>query len=156
MCTNGSIQQAYILRKEVTSPTTASKVIITTGEERCNEVRHTKCICETRYCIGRIQDYHEDKRIIIWYNSWIFPVVYKKYVLYKGKQTIIYIRMLKSLYRMHFYSIFYYKQFRKDVEAIGFEVNPYSTCVANRMKYYIQKQSPGMSMIWNLAMWIPK
>ena len=65
--------------------------------------------------------------------------MYKKYVLYKGKQTIIYIRMLKSLYRMHFYSIFYYKQFRKDVEAIGFEVNPYNTCVAHRMKYYIQK-----------------
>jgi len=29
-------------------------------------------------------------------------------------------------------SILYYKKFRKDIKSIGFEVNPYDICVANR------------------------
>ena len=30
-------------------------------------------------------------------------------------------------------SLLYYKKFRKYIKSIGFEVNPYDTCVANRM-----------------------
>ena len=30
-------------------------------------------------------------------------------------------------------SLLYYKKFRKDIESIGFEVNPYNPCVANRI-----------------------
>jgi hypothetical protein len=41
--------------------------------------------------------------------------------------------MLKALYGMIIASILYYKKFRKDIEAIGFEVNPYDICVANRL-----------------------
>jgi hypothetical protein len=40
--------------------------------------------------------------------------------------------MLKALYRMLISSILYYKKFRKDIESIGFEVDPYDICVANR------------------------
>jgi hypothetical protein len=29
-------------------------------------------------------------------------------------------------------SILYYKKFRKDIESVGFEINPYDVCVANR------------------------
>jgi hypothetical protein len=54
----------------------------------------------------------------------ICPGVYDKYVLHKGKQKILYVRMLKALYGMLISSILYYKKFRKDIEGIGFEVNP--------------------------------
>ena len=30
-------------------------------------------------------------------------------------------------------SILYYEKFRKDIELVGFKVNPYEICVANRM-----------------------
>jgi hypothetical protein len=40
--------------------------------------------------------------------------------------------MLMALYGMLIASILYYKKFRKDIESIGFEVNPYDICVANR------------------------
>jgi hypothetical protein len=40
--------------------------------------------------------------------------------------------MLMALYGMMIASILYYKKFRKDIESIGFEVNPYNICVANR------------------------
>ena len=41
--------------------------------------------------------------------------------------------MLKALYGMPIASLLYYKKFRKDIKSIGFEVNPYDECVANKM-----------------------
>jgi len=41
--------------------------------------------------------------------------------------------MQKALYGMLKSSILYYKKFRAYIESIGFVVNPYDPCVANRM-----------------------
>jgi hypothetical protein len=60
------------------------------------------------------------------------PGAYDDYVIIEGKHKIIYVRMLKALYGMLISSIMYYKKFRKNIESIGFEVNPYDICVANR------------------------
>ena len=54
------------------------------------------------------------------------------YVGDEGKNKVVYVRMLKALYDMLISSILYYKKFRKDTESVGFEVNPYNICVANR------------------------
>jgi hypothetical protein len=63
------------------------------------------------------------------------PGVYNNYVINEGNNKILYMRMLRALFGMLVSSILYYKKFRKDVEAIGFEVNPYDICVANRTVY---------------------
>jgi hypothetical protein len=60
----------------------------------------------------------------------ICPGVYDHYVINEGKLKILYVRMLRALYGMLVSSILYYKKFGKDIEAIGFEVNPYDICVA--------------------------
>jgi hypothetical protein len=63
----------------------------------------------------------------------ICPGVYTDYVINKGKHKILYVRMLRALYGMLVFSILYLTSFlRKDIEAIGFEVNPYDICVANQ------------------------
>ena len=61
------------------------------------------------------------------------PEVYGDYVVYEGKSKVLYVKMLKALYGMLQSSLLYYKKFRKDIESIGFKVNPYDPCVANRM-----------------------
>ena len=66
------------------------------------------------------------------YNKYS-PFVYETY---KGK--VIYVRMKKVLYGMFLVSILYYQKFRSDIEAIGYEVNPYDIFVAN--KYIDKKQ----------------
>jgi hypothetical protein len=60
------------------------------------------------------------------------PGVYDDYVIMEGKHKIMYMRMLKAVHGMLISSILYYKKFRKDIELIRFEVNPYNICVANR------------------------
>ena len=41
--------------------------------------------------------------------------------------------MKKALYGMMLSSLLFYKHFRKDLESIGFEINPYDICVAHRI-----------------------
>jgi hypothetical protein len=72
------------------------------------------------------------------------PGVYDDYVINEGKHKILYVRMLKALYGMLISSILYYKKFRKDIELIGFEVNPYNICVELTGS---NKQSRGMLTI---------
>ena len=61
------------------------------------------------------------------------PETYEKYVVYEGNNKVLYVRMIKALYGMLQSSLLYYKKFRKDIESIGFKVNPYDPCVANRI-----------------------
>ena len=65
----------------------------------------------------------------------ICPGVYDNVVIYEGKQKqkVFYVRILKALYRMMIASLLYYKKFRNDIDSIGFEVNLFDICVANRM-----------------------
>jgi hypothetical protein len=41
--------------------------------------------------------------------------------------------VLKALYGMLQPALLYYKKFRKDIERIGFKINPYDPCIANRI-----------------------
>ena len=54
------------------------------------------------------------------------------YVVYDRGEKLVYMIMLKALYGMSLSSMLYYKNFRKDLESIGYKVNPYEPCVANK------------------------
>ena len=58
---------------------------------------------------------------------------YGDYVVYENGQPVLYVVMSRALYGMIQSSILYYRKFRKDIESIGFKVNPYDPCVANRI-----------------------
>ena len=59
-------------------------------------------------------------------------IKYKDYVVKENGRSVLYVRMCKALYGMIQSSLLYYRKFRKDIESIGFKVNPYDACVANR------------------------
>ena len=46
---------------------------------------------------------------------------------------MIYVEVLKAIYGMLQAALLWYKQFRADLEAIGFQFNKYDPCVANKM-----------------------
>jgi hypothetical protein len=63
----------------------------------------------------------------------IAPEVYIDFVVYEENIKTLYVKMLKATYGMMQSSLLYYKKFRKDIESIGFIINPYDPCVANRI-----------------------
>ena len=62
------------------------------------------------------------------------PAMYRKYVTYSPNgQAMLYVRLSKALYGMLRAALLFYKRLRSDLENMGFEVNPYNPCVANKM-----------------------
>ena len=61
----------------------------------------------------------------------ISPEKYSKFVQMYKRTKVIYIIMKKALNGMMMSSLLFYRHFRKDLESIGFEVNPYDICIAN-------------------------
>lgn len=61
----------------------------------------------------------------------LFPGVYENYVTYEGKSKVVFVEMLMALYGMLVSTVLFYKKFQKDIEAIGFQINPYNICVTN-------------------------
>ena len=62
------------------------------------------------------------------------PAMYRKYVTYSPNgQAMMYVRLSKALYGMLRAALLFYNILRSDLENMGFEVNPYDPCVANKM-----------------------
>ena len=62
------------------------------------------------------------------------PSMYRKYVTYSPNiQAMLYVRLSKAFYGMLRAALIFYKRLRSDLENMGFEINPYDPCVANKM-----------------------
>ena len=61
------------------------------------------------------------------------PSLYRKYIIMENGQEVLYVELLRALYGMLMSALLFYKQLVRDLESIGFKLNPYDLCVANRM-----------------------
>ena len=62
------------------------------------------------------------------------PSMYRMYVTYSSNgQAMMYVRLSKALYGMLIAALLLYKRLRSDLENMGFEINPYDPCVANKI-----------------------
>jgi hypothetical protein len=138
VCANESTQRAYMSREEASSPTAASEAILITGVIDSKQNRDVMTLDIPNAFVKTEISLDGDKIIMKIRGQLVdillelCPGVYDDYVIVEGKHKILYVRMLKAFYGMLISSILYYKKFRKDIESIGFEVNPYDICVANR------------------------
>ena len=48
-------------------------------------------------------------------------------------QKVLYVKVQKMLYEMLKSALLFYKKLRNNLESIGFKVNPYVPCVANKV-----------------------
>jgi hypothetical protein len=142
-CANGSTQHAYMERDDAASPTAMTESILITATINAKQKRDVmmadipnafvQTIVEEK---NQVKGEHIIMKIrgpLVDMLLEIAPEVYEGYSTYKGKTKVLYIKMLKAIYGMLLSSLLYYKKFCKDIESIGFEVNPYDPCVANRI-----------------------
>ncbi len=57
---------------------------------------------------------------------------YASYVITEDGKRVLYLKTLKALYGIIDASLLFYKKFKADLEKVGFKINPYDPCVANR------------------------
>ncbi len=139
-CANGSIQREYVSRDDAASPTAATESIFITGIIDAKEERDVMTAdIPNAFVQTEIDNKSFGQRVIMKIRGALVdilleinPSVYEPYVIYEGKSKVIYMLMNMALYGMIFSSLLYYKKFRRDIESIGFKVNQYDPCVANK------------------------
>jgi len=140
-CANGSAQREYIVREKAASPTVISESVFITS---CIDARESRdvmtCDIPNAFVQTEIQNQEIGERIIMKIRGTLleilvemYPEKYSEYVVEEGGRRTLYVVMLKALYGMMMSSLLYYLKFREDLEGIGFLVNPYDPCVANRI-----------------------
>lgn len=140
-CANGSTQREYIDRDDAASPTAATDSILITGTIDAKQGRDVMTAdIPNAFVQTNIDEKKVGHRVIMKIRGPLVDLLleldaptYAPFVIQEGKSKVVYVRMVKALYGLIIASLLYYKKFKKDIETIGFKVNPYDPCVANRV-----------------------
>ena len=138
-CANGRLQREYMERDEAASPTTMTESVMITATIDAKQNRDVMTAdIPNAFVQVDIDEKEKGERIIMKIRGLLVnmltelsPKTYEIYVVYERNNKVLYVRMIKALYGRLQSSLFYYKKFRKEIESIGFKVNPYDLCVAN-------------------------
>ena len=135
----GSKQRSYdgYEKSDGSSPTVITDSIFLTGVIEANENRAMSTIDVGNAFIQA----DNDERILMLVRGKVAelmvrvnPTLYRPYITYSKKGVpMLYVRLPKALYGMLRAALLFYKRLRKDLEFMGFEINPYDPCVANMM-----------------------
>jgi hypothetical protein len=61
------------------------------------------------------------------------PKLYQQYVLLEKGRSVLYLQLQKALYGMMKSTLLFYRKLVSELQEMGFEINPYNPCVANKM-----------------------
>ena len=58
---------------------------------------------------------------------------YKKYVVIKNGQEVLYVHITKAIYRLLLSALLFYKKLSMDLLKQDYKINPYHPCIANKI-----------------------
>ena len=148
-CVNGSKQQLWTDKEDSASPTVLLESVMITSvidaKEGCEVavIDIPECICPNRD--GRRTCDHENAREVGRTTCRGCTGSVRDYVVTERGQTVLYLELRKALYGMLQSALLFYKKLRRDLEKVGFVVNPYDPCVANKVVDGSQ-----MTVVWHV------
>ncbi|KAL7577140.1 hypothetical protein ACA910_019742 [Epithemia clementina (nom. ined.)] len=140
-CANGSVQRQWMDRKETASPTAATEAILLTVMIDAHESRDVMIADIPNAFIQKpMLKAEKGERVIMKKRGSLVdmlvemsPEIYQEQVVMEAGNKVLYFVITKAIYGMLVSALLFYKKLKKDLEEIGFEVNPYDPCIANRM-----------------------
>ena len=138
-CADGRKQREFIPKEEATSPTPKLESILLTCVIDAMENRDVATMDIPNAFVQTKID-NQNEKITMKMRGKLAellmktePTLYRKYVTTENGQPVLYVELLKALYGMLKSALLFYRQLVKDLKEIGFELNPYDPCVANRI-----------------------
>ena len=61
------------------------------------------------------------------------PEIYGLYVVFDNSRKLLYVQVLRALYRMFIAALLWCKQYKLDLEKQGIKFNPYYVCFVNKI-----------------------
>ena len=140
-CANGSKQREWINSDEAASPTVMTESVMLTATIEAEEKRDVATFDIPNAFIQTHVDERDSQgdRIIMKIKGAMIDMLveidpsYEDYVAMERGQKILYVHILRAIYGMLMSGLLFYKKFRTSIEKIGYEVNPYDPCVANKI-----------------------
>ena len=138
---NGKPTREWLSRDDAASPTAALESIMLTGIVDAKERRDTMSAdIPNAFIQTEMPEPAEGEERVIMKITGVLvdllvemsPEVYGPYVVCNNGRKVLYVQVLRALYGMLKAALMWYEKFRKDLESVGFEFNPYDPCVANR------------------------
>ena len=136
----GNKQWDFISKEDASSPTVATESVLLTCIIDAEEGRDVAVVdIPNAFIQTRIQDekdmvFIRIRGVLVDILLEIAPKVYKPYVCVdkKGNKTLL-VQCQNTIYGTMVASLLYYRKFTKSLTSIGFEINPYDPCVANKI-----------------------
>jgi hypothetical protein len=136
----GNKKRDYISKKDASSPTVSTKVVLFSCIIDTKEGRDVAVVdIQNAFVQTRVENEKDVAsikicRVLIDIMVEIAPYVYKSYVSrYKKGMKQLLVQCQNSLYGTMVASLFYYRKFVKSLTDIGFIIKPYNPCVANKI-----------------------
>ena len=136
----GNKQRDYIPKEDASSSTVAKESVILSCIIEAEEVRDVAVInIPNAFIQTRVEDekdmaFIKIQGVLVDILVEIAPDIYKDYITLdsKGKKQFL-VQCQNALYGKMVASLLYYRKFVKSLKDIGFVLNPYNPCVANKM-----------------------
>jgi hypothetical protein len=137
-CAGGSKQRKYLKSDESTySPTCSTEALMTTLVIDATEKRDI-AICDIpgAYLQTALPP---DKEIHMRLRGQFVDImcevnpVYKKFITYEHGKKVLYVRVLRAIYGCIESALLWYNLYSTTLKDLGFIINPYDRCVANKM-----------------------
>ena len=135
-CANGSVQREHVAKEEAAAPTVALESVFVTATIDAKEKQEIVTIDIP----GAFLHANNDDYVIMKMNGSpaelmvkTDPKFYRKYVTIEKGRKVLYLRLHKALYGMMKSALLFYKKLVRELKEMGFEINPYDPCVANKL-----------------------
>jgi len=136
-CADGSVQRQHVAKEEAAAPTVTSEAIFIQATIYAHENRDTAtCDIPGAFLQADNPDYVLMRLdgILAELMVKVDPKLYRKYITTNTKgKPVLYVQLEKAVYGMMKSALLFYRKLVADLTSLGFEINPYDPCVANKI-----------------------
>jgi hypothetical protein len=135
-CANGSVQRDHIAKEEAAAPTVGLDSVFITSTIDAKENRKVVTIdIPGAFLHADNEDYVIMKMVGTLAELMVKtnPKMYRQYVILEKGKSVLYLRLQKALYGMMKSALLFYRKLLTELREMGFVINPYDPCVANKM-----------------------
>jgi hypothetical protein len=154
-CANGNPQQEHGMKEEAAVPTVALKLVFITSTIDAKESRKVVTVdipgaflhADNKDCVIMKMDYIIMKMVGTLAELMVKtnPKLYQQYVILEKGGSVLYLQLQKALYGMMKSTLLFYRILVSELQQMGFEIDPYNPCAANKMVNRIQ-----MTIRWHV------
>jgi hypothetical protein len=137
-CANGSKQKKYLKHGEtISSPTVSNEALLGTLAIDALEERDVAIFdVPGAYLQAEMP---KEKNMLMKFRDEFVDIMcdvneeYRQYVVEENGKRVLYVRVLRAIYGCIESALLWYELFSKTLRGLGFEINPYDKCTANKI-----------------------